>query len=58
MSNEALEEILEVLNQCWDQEIMPDKLELADVVTVYKKGNAEDPQNYRPISLLQALYKI
>ena len=37
---------------------MPTQLELAEVVTIYKKGNVEDPGNYRPISLLQALYKI
>ena len=41
-----------------DLEIMPDELEFAEVVTLYKKGNVEDPSNYRPISLLQALYKI
>jgi len=33
-------------------------LDLAEVVTLYKKGNVEDPGNYRPISLLQTLYKI
>ena len=37
---------------------MPEQMELADVVTLYKKGNVEDPGNYRPISLLQSLYKI
>ena len=37
---------------------MPDELELAEVVTLYKKGNVENPANYRPISLLQSLYKI
>ena len=25
---------------------------------MYKKGNVEDPSNYRPISLLQSIYKI
>ena len=37
---------------------MPEQLELANVVTLYKKGNVEDPGNYRPISLLQSVYKI
>ena len=38
------------------EEKLPDELELAQVVTLYKKGNVEDPGNYRPISLLQSLY--
>ena len=50
--------ILKILNACWKLEVMPDELELADVVTLYKKGNVEDPGNYRPISLLQSLYKL
>ena len=37
---------------------MPDELELAELVTLYKKGNVENPANYRPISLLNTLYKI
>ena len=37
---------------------MPEELEKANVVTLYKKGNVEDPANYRPISLLNSLYKI
>ena len=41
-----------------DEETMPEEMELAQVVTLYKKGNVEDPSNYRPISLLQSLYKI
>ena len=52
------EEICKVLNQCMDEEILPLDLELAQVVTLYKKGNVEEPSNYRPISLLQSLYKI
>ena len=37
---------------------MPTQLEEAKVVTLYKKGKVEDPGNYRPIALLQILYKI
>ncbi len=28
------------------------------MLTLYKKGNVEDPANYRPMSLLQSLYNI
>ena len=58
LTDDALEVILQVLNQCWEQEILPDDLEEANVVTLYKKGKVEDPANYRPISLLNSLYKI
>ena len=33
-------------------------MEEANVVTLYKKWNVEDPANYMPISLLQSIYKI
>ena len=42
----------------WYFELIPEDLELADVVTLYKKGKVEDPANYRPIALLSSLYKI
>ena len=38
--------------------ILPSDLEYAEVVTLYKKGKVENPANYRPISLLDTLYKI
>ena len=37
---------------------MPSELEIAELVTLYKKGNVENPANYRPIALLNTLYKI
>ena len=37
---------------------MPDEMEIAELVTLYKKGNVEDPANYRPIALLNTIYKI
>eukprot|EP00969_Alexandrium_andersonii_P362940 15460830-Alexandrium_andersonii.AAC.1 len=36
----------------------PSQWSEADVVGIYKKGDAFDPANYRPISLLNALYKL
>ncbi len=49
---------MESFNKCFDEEISPDELELAEVVTLYEKGNVQNPANDRPISLLQTLSKI
>ena len=37
---------------------MPNTLQLARVVSLYKKGDPEVQENYRPISLLNTFYKI
>ena len=58
LNNEARLYVLDILNTCWELKIIPEQLEIAEVVTLYKKGNVEDPANYRPISLLQSLYKL
>ncbi|KAG2225615.1 hypothetical protein INT45_013726, partial [Circinella minor] len=42
---------------CWKWSKTPDSWRLAQVVPIYKKGDANDPANYRPISLLSVLHK-
>ena len=37
--------VLDILNDCWKTETMPSELELAELVTLYKKGNVENPAN-------------
>ncbi len=58
MDEEAREEIRELLNQWWREEEIPEEELRARVVMIYKKGDTSKYENYRPISLLNALYKI
>lgn len=50
--------LLGILNSWWTRGIVPNDVLTARVVPIYKKGNIDDPSNYRPISLLNSLYKI
>ena len=47
-----------MLNEWWTSKRIPKKLTLARVVSLYKKGNPDLQENYRPISLLNTYYKI
>ena len=58
MDEEARLIVLQILNDCWNKEIIPNLMERAELVTVYKKGNVEDPANYRPIAVVNTMYKI
>ena len=50
--------LLDILNQWWVDATTPHDILMARVVPVYKKGDVDNPSNYRPISLLSALYKV
>ena len=52
------ETLLSILNSWWVQGHVPIDLCEARVVPICKKGGVDDPSNYRPISLLNSLYKI
>ena len=47
-----------LFNQSISQGKFPSKLKLANVIPLYKKGAKSDPNNYRPISLLNVFSKI
>ena len=47
-----------IINQSIDTGCFPDKLKEAFVLPIYKTGNREDPNNYRPISILPSISKI
>ena len=50
--------LLELLNEWWETENIPEEVLLARVVLVFKKGDTSLCENYRPISLLSTFYKI
>ena len=49
--------LAQIFNQMWTEESYPDDFAFAEVVSIYKEGNPELPENYRPISL-NSSYKI
>ena len=57
-NEEVLQLLLHLMNQCWKQRKIPASWHKASVVTLFKKGDSELCKNYRPISLLQVMYKL
>ena len=47
-----------LINGSFSTGIFPDKLKIAKVIALHKKGATDDPANYRPISLLSVFSKI
>ena len=58
MQDDVFEMILAMLNSWRLDKELPEDLKLANVVTIYKKGKVDDPSNYRPIALLNTIYKL
>lgn len=51
-------QLTDIINHCFTEGVMPEKLKTAKVVPIYKSGNKSDFTNYRPISLLPTFSKI
>ena len=58
MDSDNLREITSLLQEWWEKEDIPPEALQARVVLIFKKGNANDLGNFRPISLLNSMYKI
>ena len=50
--------LCKLYNICLDEGFVPDEWKLAHIVPIYKKGDAQCPCNYRPVSLTSVLCKI
>ena len=50
--------LVTLINESFSSGIFPDKLKIAKVITLHKKGSTDNPSNFRPISLLSIFSKI
>jgi len=55
---ELREELLIFFNKCLETGQVPESWELGEIVTIFKKKDPRKPENYRPITLLDTMYKI
>ena len=50
--------LTDILNSCLRNCNFPSKLKIADITPIFKKGNCNDKENYRPVSLLPRFLKV
>ena len=58
ISNELKEALSKLINISIKENIYPDILKIAKVLPIHKNGEKQNPNNYRPISLLSTFNKI
>ena len=58
LDSENLDTLTHILNELWIKKQVPATFTQANVASIYKKGDHDNPENYRPISLLNTTYKI
>ena len=58
MTENNLKYIAELLNRWWQTERVPKEALQARVVSIHKKGDTNNMETYKPISLLNSIYKI
>lgn len=58
INDDICKSITLIINQSLTTGIFPDKMKIAKVTPIYKKGNKHDISNYRPISVLPIISKL
>ena len=58
LDSSNVEPLTKCLKEQWRAKLVPDAFTQAHIASLYKKGEHEHPDNYRPISLLNFYYKI
>jgi len=57
-NKELRTELLVFLNRCLESAQVPERWEIGEVVSIFKKKDPKLHENYRPITLLDTIYKI
>jgi hypothetical protein len=50
--------LLQAINDAYSKGELPESWSVAKIICIFKKGYSPLPENYRPISLLDAIYKL
>ena len=59
MSNVIISSVLSLIfNLCHAQGCYPDRMKVAQIIPIYKKGEKDDCSNFRPISILSQFNKL
>ena len=58
LNDDNLEIFTKCLHVFWAEQRVPDSFTQAHVCCLHKKGAHDNPENYRPISLLNTCYKV
>ena len=53
-----IDPLVHIFNLSLTTRVVPDKLKIAKIIPVFKKGDSQLPSNYRPISLLNVFSKL
>ena len=56
--NEILKSLTAIHNQSFNTGVFPDRMKIAKVIPIFKSGNKNSFDNYRPISLLPSFHRI
>jgi len=58
MTQGQLHILLDSINQLWNSDELPEGFTDITIIPIYKKGDSMNPDNYRPISLVNTILKL